>query len=73
MRAFISLANNTLMSFANTRRIYDGLMKQDLIVAYEHMMTPTTQLADFVLPGDSWLERDCIMAGVSPKAMEPPG
>ncbi|MFN0162161.1 MAG: molybdopterin-dependent oxidoreductase [Burkholderiales bacterium] len=73
VRAFITLANNTLMSFANTRRIYEGLMKQDLIVAYEHMMTPTAQLADFVLPGDSWLERDCIMAGVSPKAMEPPG
>lgn len=37
VRAFISLANNTLMSFANTRRIDDGLMKQDLIVACEHM------------------------------------
>ena len=73
VRAFISLANNTLMSFANTKRIYDGLMQQDLIVAYEHMMTPTAQLADYVLPGDSWLERDCIMAGVSEKAMEPPG
>lgn len=73
VRAFLSLANNTLMSFANTKRIYEGLMKQDLIVAYEHMMTPTAQLADFVLPGDSWLERDCIMAGVSPKAMDPPG
>ncbi|MCH9675762.1 MAG: molybdopterin-dependent oxidoreductase [Gammaproteobacteria bacterium] len=73
VRAFISLANNTLMSFANTKRIYDGLMKQDLIVTYEHMMTPTAQLSDYVLPGDSWLERSCIMAGVSAKAMEPPG
>lgn len=73
VRAFISLANNTLMSFANTRRIYEGFMKQDLIVAYEHMMTPTAQLADYVLPGDSWLERSCIMAGVSEKAMDAPG
>ena len=73
VKAFISLANNTLMSFANTQRIYDGLMKQDLIVAYEHMLTPTAQLADYVLPGDAWLERPSMIAGISDQAMEPPG
>lgn len=73
VRAFFALANNTLMSFANTKRIYEGLMKQDLIVAYEHMMTPTAQLADYVLPGDAWLERPSMMAGISEQAMEPPG
>ena len=57
VKAFFALANNTLMSFANTKRIYDGLMAQDLLVVYEHAMTPTAQLADYVLPGDSWLER----------------
>ena len=61
------------MSFANTRRIHRALMNQDLIVAYEHMMTPTAQLADFVLPGDAWLERPSMMAGISAQAMEPPG
>ena len=73
VRAFISLANNTLMSFANTKRIYAALMKQDLIVTYEHMLTPTAQLADFVLPGDAWLERPSMMAGISDQAMETPG
>lgn len=73
VKAFFSLANNTLMSYANTHRIYEALMKQDLIVAYEHMLTPTAQLADFVLPGDSWLERPSMMAGISEKAMEAPG
>lgn len=72
IRAFFALANNTLMSFANTHRIYDALMRQDLIVAYEHMMTPTAQLADYVLPGNSWLERSSMMAGVSAQGMEPP-
>ena len=48
-------------------------MNQDLIVAYEHMMTPTAELADYVLPGDSWLERPSMMAGLSDQAMEPPG
>ncbi|MBT6274696.1 MAG: molybdopterin-dependent oxidoreductase [Chromatiales bacterium] len=73
VKAFFTLANNTLMSYANTRRIYDGLMKQDLIVAYEHALTPTAQLADYVLPGDAWLERPSMMAGISEQAMEPPG
>ena len=73
VKAFFALANNTLMSFANTRRIYDALMNQDLIVAYEHMLTPTAQLADYVLPGDSWLERPGMMAGISDQSMEPPG
>ncbi len=73
VKAFFALANNTLMSYANTQRIHEALMNQDLIVAYEHMMTPTAQLADYVLPGDSWLERPSMMAGVSDQAMEPPG
>ena len=73
MKAFFALANNTLMSFANTRRIFDALMNQDLIVAYEHMLTPTAQLADYVLPGDSWLERPGMMAGISDRAMAAPG
>ena len=73
VKGFFALANNTLMSFANTRRIYEALMKQDLLVVYEHMMTPTAQLADYVLPGDSWLERPSMMAGLSDKAMNPPG
>ena len=57
------------------------MMNQDLIVAHEHMKTPTAQLADFILPGDSWLERPHMMDGfgwsnvirTSEKAMEPPG
>ena len=73
VKAFFALANNTLMSFANTRRIHDALMNQDLIVAYEHMLTPTAQLADYVLPGDSWLERPGMMAGLSDQAMDAPG
>ena len=73
VKAFFALANNTLMSFANTRRIYDALMNQDLVVAYEHMLTPTAQLADYVLPGDSWLERPSMMAGISEQSMDAPG
>ena len=73
VKAFFALANNTLMSFANTNRIHKALMNQDLIVAYEHMLTPTAQLADYVLPGDAWLERPGMMAGISDRAVDAPG
>ena len=43
--------------------IIDGMMNQDLIVAHEHFMTPSAQLADYVLPGDSWLERPWLSDG----------
>ena len=61
--------------------IIDGMMNQHLIVAHEHFMTPSAQLADYVLPGDSWLERPWLSDGFgwmstyrpSEQAMEPPG
>ena len=35
-------------------------MNQDLIVAHEIFMTPTAMLADYVLPGDVFSERNHI-------------
>jgi anaerobic selenocysteine-containing dehydrogenase len=63
VKAFFSLGNNTIMSFANMQLIFRALMNQELIVALEHIMTPTAQLADYVLPGDSWLERPALSDG----------
>lgn len=48
------------MSYANQQGIIDGLRNQDLVVAFENWMTPTAQLADYVLPGDMWAERDVL-------------
>jgi anaerobic selenocysteine-containing dehydrogenase len=73
VRALFAIANNVLAAFANSKRAYEGMMKQDLIVAFEHAMSPTAQIADYVLPGDSWLERPSMQAGISEQAMQPPG
>ena len=73
VKALFSISNNTLMAFANTKRAYEALMKQDLLVTYEHMMSPTAAISDYVLPGDAWLERPTMQAGVSEQAMQPPG
>lgn len=60
VRAFISVANNTVMSYANQQGIVDAFMNQDLVVTFENWMTPTAQLSDYVLPGDMWAERDAL-------------
>ncbi|MEO1435043.1 MAG: molybdopterin-dependent oxidoreductase [Bacteroidota bacterium] len=81
VKAFFVLGNNALMSYANMQLIYKAMMNQDLIVVQEHIKTPTAQLADYILPGDSWLERPNLfdyfewhsMLRPSEKAMEAPG
>lgn len=60
VKAVITAANNTVMSYAGQPGIVDAFMNQDLVVAYENFITPTAQLADFVLPGDMWAERDAL-------------
>ncbi|MDG2277133.1 MAG: molybdopterin-dependent oxidoreductase [Pseudomonadales bacterium] len=80
VKAFITLGNNTLLSYPNQHQIYRGLMNQDLIVAHEIFMTPTAMLADYVLPGDVFSERNHIADSwswrtgltLSQKAVEPP-
>lgn len=81
VKAFFSLGNNTLMSFANMQLMERAILNQDLVVAFEHFRTPTAQLADYILPGDSWLERSALCDSFgwtaiyrpSQKAVEPPG
>ncbi|MDJ0847809.1 MAG: molybdopterin-dependent oxidoreductase [Myxococcota bacterium] len=81
VKAFFFLGNNPLMSYANMSLIHEALMNQDLVVGHEQFMTPTAQLADYVLPADAWLERTwltdafgwtCIYRP-SQQAVEPPG
>lgn len=81
VKAFFFLGNNPMMSYANMPLIIEAMMNQDLIVAHEQFMTPSAQLADYVLPADSWLERPWLMDSFgwmntvrpSEKSMEPPG
>lgn len=81
VKAFFAIANNTLMCYTNQRGIYEALNKLDLLVANDIFMTPTAELADYVLPGDAFLERPVLINAqewinsyfIAPKAIEPPG
>ena len=61
--AMISTANNVLLGFANQKGIYEALKNLELLVVQEHFMTPTAQLADYVLPGVCMLETPLIVNG----------
>jgi len=60
IKAFFTLGNNTLLSYPNQHQVHKALLNQDLIVAHEIFMTPTAMLADYVLPGDVFSERNHV-------------
>ncbi|OUS28431.1 dehydrogenase [Gammaproteobacteria bacterium 45_16_T64] len=61
VKAFISIANNSLMGYGNQTLIKEAMLNQDLNVCVDLFMTPTGNLCDYVLPGDTWLERPNLM------------
>lgn len=77
--ALIVEATNPLLTYADTHRVYDALMKLDLIVVLDYYLTPTAALADYVLPSAGAIERATFQAhgGVAniayggPKAVRP--
>lgn len=56
VKAFLVFGNNTLTTFGNAKLAYESLLKLDLLVVADLFMTPTAELADFVLPAASWPE-----------------
>jgi len=73
IKAMICAAANPMVTQANTKLVYQALKKLDLLVVSDFWLTPTAELADYVLPAACWLERphlcdfggysDCTIAG----------
>ena len=51
-------ANNLCVSMPNSKEVYDALKCLELLVVYELFMTPTAEVADFVLPVATFFEID---------------
>ena len=60
VRAMITLASNPLVTQANTKLVYKALKSLDLYVVHDFFMTPSAELADYVLPAAMWPERPCV-------------
>lgn len=63
IKALMLCGNNGLLGFADSKKTYETFMDLDFICSQELFMTPTTALADVVLPVASWLEVDAVFGG----------
>jgi len=76
VKGMIVQAGNPMLSLTSTRSVQNALKRLELLVVMDYYMTPTAELADYVLPAASTLERSDIATtgqGVvaCPKAMDP--
>jgi thiosulfate reductase / polysulfide reductase chain A len=73
-------ASNAMCSYANSKNVKEALLALDFLFCVDYFHTPTTALADVVLPPAHWTERDdmediLMMNYVfcQPKALHPVG
>ena len=60
VRAMITTGANPMVTLANTKMVYKALKKLDLHVVHDLWLTPTAELADYVLPAACWLEKPIL-------------
>lgn len=60
VRAMITVSSNPLITAANSKLVYKALKSLDLYVVSDYWMTPSAELADYVLPAALWAERPIV-------------
>lgn len=60
IRGLYAHGNNAMLAYANTKKVREALLSLDFFATVDFFHTPTTQLADIVLPSATWLERDFV-------------
>ena len=62
VRGMWIVANNFVVAEQDSRKVFEGLKKIDLVVVPELFMTPTAEVADYVLPTAHYAEIDNLAA-----------
>ena len=57
VKGMITLSSNPMVTVPNTKLVYEALKSLNLYVVVDFFMTPSAQLADYVLPATTYLER----------------
>jgi len=57
VKALIHLASNAMITGGNVKLIYKALKSVEFHVVLDHWLTPSAELADYVLPVTPWMER----------------
>jgi anaerobic selenocysteine-containing dehydrogenase len=63
VKAMITMAANPLLNMPDSKLVYRGIKNLELHVVKDYWMTPSAQLADYVLPTAGWIERPNITTG----------
>ena len=63
VEALITICQNPLLNFANTRLVYEAMKKVNLSVNMDIFMTSACELADYVLPAAGHLEKPTMGHG----------
>jgi anaerobic selenocysteine-containing dehydrogenase len=61
IRALLVFGGNPMVTVANSREVYQSILKLDLLVVTDLFMTPTAALANYVLPAAFWPEINQII------------
>jgi anaerobic selenocysteine-containing dehydrogenase len=61
VRGLMLFGNNPLATIANAREVRESLLKLDLLVATDLFMTPSAELADYVLPAAFGTETEQVI------------
>lgn len=60
VKAAIAILTNPIVTYPNSKQVYEAFMKLDFVVVSDVFHTPTTAVADIVLPAATFLEHDDI-------------
>jgi anaerobic selenocysteine-containing dehydrogenase len=81
VKAAICILTNPLVSYPDSNKVYETFKKLEFVVVVDIFHTPTTAMADIVLPAATFLEHDDIGywpawygdVRAYPKLLDPPG
>ena len=62
IKALFCGGGNPIVAIQNSKRVWEAFKKLELLIVVDFFMTPTAELADYVLPAAMWLERDDVAA-----------
>lgn len=61
IKGVITFNSNPMVTQANTKLVYKALKKLDTYVVFDFWKTPSAELADYILPVASWMEKPWLM------------
>lgn len=62
-KSLFCFGGNPVMVMPDTKKVWEALKKLELFVVLDFFITPSGELADYILPAATWLERDDLCHG----------